>query len=165
MSRPRNTITFADGACEGRSRSEEEVMQGHRRRRATQRSPATPINPKGDGGTAWYSWDETLARTIHKFSTAVAKSSGVLHRLRCATRKRVPPASSTYCREYVCGGRPANGCPRACRNPPRSALSALRDKNLWINRASQEGHNSRAGCSPRPRRDGLALPPGATSHP
>ena len=27
-------------------------MQGHRRRRATQRSPATPISPKGDGGTA-----------------------------------------------------------------------------------------------------------------
>ncbi|MFB3141791.1 MAG: hypothetical protein ACE1Z2_03160, partial [Acidobacteriota bacterium] len=34
-------MTFADGAWEGRSRSEEEVMQGHRRRRATQRSPAT----------------------------------------------------------------------------------------------------------------------------
>jgi len=47
-----NTMTFADGACEGRSRSEEEVMQGHRRRRATQRSPATPISPKGGGGTA-----------------------------------------------------------------------------------------------------------------
>ena len=27
-------------------------MQGHRRRRATQRSPATPISPKGSGGTA-----------------------------------------------------------------------------------------------------------------
>ena len=26
-------------------------MQGHRRRRATQRSPATPISPKGGGGT------------------------------------------------------------------------------------------------------------------
>ena len=25
-------------------------MQGHRRRRATQRSPATPISPKGGGG-------------------------------------------------------------------------------------------------------------------
>ena len=29
--RPRNTLTFTDGSCEGRSRSEEEVMQGHRR--------------------------------------------------------------------------------------------------------------------------------------
>jgi len=45
-------MMFADGACEGRSRSEEEVMQGHRRRRATQRSPATSISPKGGGGTA-----------------------------------------------------------------------------------------------------------------
>jgi len=27
-------------------------MQEHRRRRATQRSPATPISPKGGGGTA-----------------------------------------------------------------------------------------------------------------
>jgi hypothetical protein len=52
VSRPMNTMMFADGACEGRSRSEEEVMQGYRRRRATQRSPATPISPKGGGGTA-----------------------------------------------------------------------------------------------------------------
>jgi hypothetical protein len=43
---------FADGACETRSRSKEKVMQGHRRRRATQRSPATSISPKGGGGTA-----------------------------------------------------------------------------------------------------------------
>ncbi len=27
-------------------------MQGHRRRQATQRSPAIPISPKGGGGTA-----------------------------------------------------------------------------------------------------------------
>jgi len=47
-----NTMMFADGFWEGRSRSEEEVMQGHRRRRATQRSLATPISPKGGGGTA-----------------------------------------------------------------------------------------------------------------
>ena len=45
-------MTFADGSCEVRSRSEEKAMQGHRRRRATQRSPATPISPKGGGGTA-----------------------------------------------------------------------------------------------------------------
>ncbi len=44
-----NTVTFADGACEARSRSEEEAMQGHRRRRETKRSPATPIRPKGWG--------------------------------------------------------------------------------------------------------------------
>jgi len=32
-----NTTTFADGAWEGRSRSEEKVMQGHRRRRVTRK--------------------------------------------------------------------------------------------------------------------------------
>ncbi len=37
VSRPRNIITFADGSCEGRSRSEEEVTQGHRRRRVTRK--------------------------------------------------------------------------------------------------------------------------------
>ena len=45
-------MMFADGSCEVRSRSEEETMSGHLRRRATQRSPTTPISPKGDGGTA-----------------------------------------------------------------------------------------------------------------
>ena len=52
VSRFIDMMTFADGACEARSRSKEKAMQGHRRRRATQRSPATPISPKGDGGTA-----------------------------------------------------------------------------------------------------------------
>jgi len=45
-------VMFADGACEARSRSKEKAMQGHRRRRATQRSPAIPNSPKGGGGTA-----------------------------------------------------------------------------------------------------------------
>ncbi len=45
-------MTFADGAWEGRSRSEKKVMQGHRRRQATQRLSATPVRPKGGGGTA-----------------------------------------------------------------------------------------------------------------
>ncbi len=52
MSRSINRMTFADGACEGRSRSEGEAMQGHEQRRETQRSPATSISPKGGGGTA-----------------------------------------------------------------------------------------------------------------
>jgi len=34
---PLNTMMFADGACGGKSRSEEEVMQGHRRRRVTRK--------------------------------------------------------------------------------------------------------------------------------
>ncbi len=37
VSRSINTMMFADGACEGKSRSEEEVMQGHRRRRVTRK--------------------------------------------------------------------------------------------------------------------------------
>ena len=32
-----------------------------------------------------------VARIMHKFSTAATKSSGMLHRPRCTTRKRVPP--------------------------------------------------------------------------
>ena len=38
-----NSFTIADGACEARSRSDEEAMLIHRRRIATTRSPATPI--------------------------------------------------------------------------------------------------------------------------
>ena len=45
-------MTFADGASETRLRSKEKAMQGHRRQRGTQRSPATLISPKGGGGTA-----------------------------------------------------------------------------------------------------------------
>ncbi len=41
----------ADGACVGRARSEEEAMQGHRRRLALKRCTASPIRPKGYGGT------------------------------------------------------------------------------------------------------------------
>ena len=33
----------------------------------------------------------TLARILHKVFTVAPKPSGVLHRLRCPTRKRVPP--------------------------------------------------------------------------
>src|SRR5207237_9853016 len=45
-----NSYTIADGACEARSRSDEEAMLIHRRRIATTRSPATPVGPKGCGG-------------------------------------------------------------------------------------------------------------------
>ena len=64
VSCPINTMMFADGACEGRSRSEEEAMQGHRRRQATQRSPATSISPMGGGGTASISLS-LLLRDVH----------------------------------------------------------------------------------------------------
>ena len=71
VSRPRNTLTVADGACEVRSRSEEKAMQGHRRRRATQRSPATPISPKGGGGTASISLS-LLLHDAHRHRVVVA---------------------------------------------------------------------------------------------
>ena len=47
-----NTITFAEGSYETRSRREEESMPSHRRRRTTKRSSVTPFRPKGWGGTA-----------------------------------------------------------------------------------------------------------------
>jgi len=63
-------MMFADGACEGRSRSEEESMQGHQRRRATQRLSATPISPKGGGGTAVIS----LSLLLHDVSDIASSS-------------------------------------------------------------------------------------------
>jgi len=49
-------------------------MQGHRRRRATQRSPATPISPKGGGGTASIS----LSLLLHDVTDI---ASSLLHEL------------------------------------------------------------------------------------
>jgi len=47
-------------------------MQGHRRRRATQRSPATPISPKGDGGTASISLS-LLLRDAHDIASSLLR--------------------------------------------------------------------------------------------
>jgi len=80
-----NTVTFADGAWEGRSRSEEEVMQGHRRRRATQRSPATPISPKGGGGTASIS----LSLLLHDVTDIASSSLRALDTVALATNVMV----------------------------------------------------------------------------
>ncbi len=76
-------MTFADGSCEARSRSKEKTMQGHRRRRATQRSPATPISPKGGGGTASISLS-LLLRDAHRHHVVVASRT----RRRRARHKR-----------------------------------------------------------------------------
>ena len=46
---PRIRRGRARGACEASSRREEDAMWAHRRRRATQRSPAIPTRPKGSG--------------------------------------------------------------------------------------------------------------------
>ncbi len=77
-------MTFADGACEARSRSKEKVMQGHQRRRTTQRSPATPISPKGGGGTVSISLSLLLhdvtdiAWSLLRELAAVARATDVL---------------------------------------------------------------------------------------
>jgi hypothetical protein len=76
---------FADGACEGRSRSEEEVMQGHRRRRATQRSSATSISPKGGGGTASIS----LSLLLHDVTDIASSSLRELDAVALATNVTV----------------------------------------------------------------------------
>ena len=47
-------------------------MQGHRRRRATQRSPATPISPKGGGGTASISLS-LLLRDAHDIASSLLR--------------------------------------------------------------------------------------------
>jgi len=87
-----NTITFADGAWEGRSRSEEEVMQGHRRRRATQRSPATPISPKGGGGTASIS----LSLLLHDVTDIASSSLRELDAVALATDVKLFMGRDTY---------------------------------------------------------------------
>jgi len=69
------------GACEARSRSKEKAMQGHRRRRATQRSPATPISPKGGGGTASIS----LSLLLHDITDIASSSIRELDAVALAT--------------------------------------------------------------------------------
>ncbi len=60
-------------------------MQGHRRRRATQRSPATPISPKGGGGTASIS----LSLLLHDVSDIASLSLRELDAVALATNATV----------------------------------------------------------------------------
>jgi len=69
---------------------------------------------------------------MHKFSTAAAKSSGVLHRQRCATRKRVPLGLLNVLKSTFAGADPQAGAPERLVRP---ALSPLHDENLCIIRA------------------------------
>jgi len=45
-------MTFADGACEGRSRNEEEAMSGTSTTTRDREIARNPFSPKGAGGTA-----------------------------------------------------------------------------------------------------------------
>ena len=57
--------TSADGACETRSRRDEESMLFHRRRIATKISSTTPVGPSGSGGTAPSSSSLVLTMNEH----------------------------------------------------------------------------------------------------
>ena len=85
-----------DGACEERSRREEEAMQGHRRRRETKRSLATPIRPKGGGGTVPSPCCSFSPMSLHRL--VVAPRFG----LRRAPNKRYRIYESEYF-TYTCG--------------------------------------------------------------
>ncbi len=52
-------------------------MQGHRRRRVTQRSPATPISPKGGGGTTSISLSLLLHDVIDIASSSLRELDAV----------------------------------------------------------------------------------------
>jgi len=60
-------------------------MQGHRRRRETQRSPATPISPKGGGGTASIS----LSLLLHDVTDIASSSLRELDAVALATNAMV----------------------------------------------------------------------------
>ncbi len=60
-------------------------MQGHRRRRATQRFPATPISPKGGGGTASIS----LSLLLHDVTDIASSSLRELDAVALATNVTV----------------------------------------------------------------------------
>jgi len=60
-------------------------MQGHRRRRATRRSPATPISPKGGGGTASIS----LSLLLHDVTDIASSSFRELDAVALATNVTV----------------------------------------------------------------------------
>ncbi len=60
-------------------------MQGHRRRRATQRSPATAISPKGGGGTASIS----LSLLLHDVTDIASLSLRKLDAVALATNSTI----------------------------------------------------------------------------
>ncbi len=75
-------------------------MQGHRRRRATQKSPATPISPKGGGGTASIS----LSPLLHDVTDIASSSLRELDAVALATNitvfmerdTKVPPTFQSF---------------------------------------------------------------------
>ena len=60
-------------------------MQGHRRRRGTQRSPATPISLKGGGGSALIS----LSLLLHDITDIASSSLRELDAVALATNVKL----------------------------------------------------------------------------
>src|SRR5215470_1612076 len=65
VSRVRNSMAIAGGACRARSRSEEELMLIHHDDERRRDCPATPTGPEGCGGTARSSLSLLLAMNEH----------------------------------------------------------------------------------------------------
>jgi len=82
-------------------------MQGHRRRRATQRSPATPISPKGGSGTASIS----LSLLLHDVTDIASSSLRELDALALATNGIVFMERDTKEREKEIWKPRHSGCP------------------------------------------------------
>ncbi len=69
-------------------------MQGNQQPRATQRSSATSISPKGGGGTAAIS----LSLLLHDVTDIASSSLGELDAVALATNVTVFMEGDTYCR-------------------------------------------------------------------
>ena len=67
-------------------------MEGHRRRRATQRSPATSINPKGGGGTV----SIFLSLLLHDVTDIASSSLRELDAVARATNITIFMERDTY---------------------------------------------------------------------
>jgi len=91
-------------------------MQGHRRRRATQRSPATPISPKGGGGTASIS----LSLLLHDVTDIVSSSLRELDAVAFATNVTVFMERDTT--TQTTDNRPRTSYPRQAGNEIRRHL-------------------------------------------
>ena len=87
-------------------------MQGHRRRRATQRSPATPISPKGGGGTASIS----LSLLLHDVTDIASSLLRELDAVALVTNSTISMKRGTKAVEG--GGHPLCGSRKSRRMIP-----------------------------------------------
>ena len=133
-----NTITFADGAWEGRSRSEERAMQGYRRRRVTRkRVPRDRPQPPSA---------RRVAAGRHQFR---CRSSSAIHLgiASSSLRELDAVALATNVMVFMGGDTKSGLCINSLlqrRNHPACVAHSgrrlsLRDENLCIVRTGQVG--------------------------